>query len=702
MKIEIFYEYPVWFLPLCLLLGLLIAGVLYFKTDLVDSPELKHKRWKKVLAVSRFVLISIIAWLLMAPFLKSKQIEEEPPLLLFLQDNSLSVKHALDGDELNQYSKSISDLENDLGDQYTFVKHLFSKDLQTYSEIDFSGKLTNISGSLEEGIETYKSRNLAAIILASDGIYNNGINPLYKPQVLNYPVYALALGDTTPKQDLIVESIQYNKIVYLNDRFKINAVLKNQALSGRTKVFLQKISGNNTETLQEKEIDLKKDKIYFEKEFVLSATEAGVQHYRIKVEALPNEFTTENNTKDFFINALDSRQKILVLAHSPHPDISAIKSAAEQNKNYEIAVNIYKPGSKIELKSYSSVILHQLPSRESGSKIVEQIADLSIPTWHIIGTQSDFNSFNQIQNCIKITPGSSSWNDVTASVEENFQLFSISEKSRQLIPKLPPLKAVYGKYKTSPTTNNLLLQQIGRVETEYPLWSFQNANGQKSAVTAADGLWRWRLYEYLENGSHEVFNELVNKTLQYLAVKDDKRKFRIIQDKDIFSDNEIIRLEAELYNQTYELVNDPDVNIIVKDAEGKEYPYIFKRTQNAYELDIPGLSEGNYSYTASTQWAGNDYTYSGKFSIQPTQLESFQTEANHQMLYRLAQESGGQFFQENQWASLLDAIQNNQSIKPTTYELVKNQSVLNYKWLFFLLVLLLSFEWGVRKYLGGY
>ena len=36
-----------------------------------------------------------------------------------------------------------------------------------------------------------------------------------------------------------------------------------------------------------------------------------------------------NNVKDVFVDIIDGRQKILLLANAPHPDLGAIKNAIE-------------------------------------------------------------------------------------------------------------------------------------------------------------------------------------------------------------------------------------------------------------------------------------------------------------------------------------------------------------------------------------
>ena len=76
------------------------------------------------------------------------------------------------------------------------------------------------------------------------------------------------------------------------------------------------------------------DNDYFgTKEIILEATESGVNRYVARLSSLSGEVSTLNNRKDIFIEVLDARQNILILANAPHPDISAYKNILESNKN---------------------------------------------------------------------------------------------------------------------------------------------------------------------------------------------------------------------------------------------------------------------------------------------------------------------------------------------------------------------------------
>ncbi|MEZ4950467.1 MAG: hypothetical protein R2784_13925 [Saprospiraceae bacterium] len=49
---------------------------------------------------------------------------------------------------------------------------------------------------------------------------------------------------------------------------------------------------------------------------MLEANQSGVQRYRILVNSVNGEVTTGNNVQDIFIDVLDARQKILIVANA--------------------------------------------------------------------------------------------------------------------------------------------------------------------------------------------------------------------------------------------------------------------------------------------------------------------------------------------------------------------------------------------------
>ena len=185
-------------------------------------------------------------------------------------------------------------------------------------------------------------------------------------------------------------------------------------------------------------------------------------------------------------------------------------------------------------------------------------------------------------------------------------------------------------------------------------------------------------------------------------MKEDKRKFRVNLDKSIFNENEPVTFGAELYNDNYELTNDPDVAMSIRNRDGKEFTYTFNKLGKAYSLNAGILPVGNYTFKATTNFNGQNLVFEGRFSVQPIQLELFETTANHAVLRQLSAKYGGETVFPAQLASIAEKIKANQTVKPVMYQTTKTNPLINLKWIFALLAGLMAAEWFLRRYFGAY
>ena len=88
--------------------------------------------------------------------------------------------------------------------------------------------------------------------------------------------------------------------------------------------------------------------------------------------------------------------------------------------------------------------------------------------------------------------------------------------------------------------------------------------------------------------------------------------------------------------------------------------------------------------------------------MQPIQLEMFATTANHAVLRQLSAQYGRQTVAPAALASIAEKIKASGVIKPVLYQSTKTNPLINLKWIFLLLALLLSVEWFLRRYFGAY
>ena len=697
---QLTFQYPSWYLVFCVLLGLVYAGILYFRnrTFRDQSP------WLNIgLGLLRFLAVALIAMLLLDPILRFLQTETKKPIVVIAQDVSESVGSALSGDARQQYRADLGTLTEALNKNYEVATYSFGSEFREGLDTAFSDKSSNLSEALRGIYDLYSNQNLGAVILATDGIFNEGSNPIYSRSKLNAPVYTVALGDTIPKRDAVLKRVFHNRIAYLGDQFVVQVDIGARNCKGTSPaVTIYQVQANQVQSLQQKQLSIDNDNFFQTIEFTLNANASGVQRYRIQLGAVPGEASTANNVREFYIDVLDSRQKILLLANSPHPDLSALKSSILRNKNYSVDI-AYIKDLQVKPENYDLVVFHQLPGRTQDiSRILDQLNSRKVSRLFIGGTLTQYQRLNREQSQLEVTTSGTSNNDVQALFNPGFSLFTISEELRKQLPQFAPLVAPFGDFKAAPSSQILLFQRIGRVETQYPLLVLGEENGIKTGVLAAEGLWKWRLFDYLQHENHDLFDELTGKLIQYLSLKEDKRRFRITPSKTIFSETDAVVFDAELYNESFELINDPDVLITITDEENRQYNYTFDKSEKTYTLNAGILPPGSYQYRGQVSQGGEPLTFDGRFSVQPVQLELYETTANHGLLRLLSREYGGELRYADQLTQIPQELAQLSNLKPVIYQSTRTQTVLHFRWIFALLAFLLFLEWFLRRYFGAY
>lgn len=674
------------------LLGCLALGTGYAFLLYVSSSNL-NKNLRNLLFGLRALAVALLAFLLFAPLIKTVSKTIEKPIIIIAQDNSASIlvsKAA--GFNPALYTEKLRELEKKLSQDYELRSFNFGSDIKSGLDLKYNGSLTDISSVFKLIEDQFSNRNIGAVILGSDGIYNRGANPQYESKNLKTSIYTIALGDTIAKRDLLISNINYNNVTYLDNQFQVEISIEAYQARGSTSVLtVSDASG----ILFSRPVSINSNEFRLTAPLTLLAKRKGIQQYNIHLSPISNELSVRNNTHSIFVEVIDGSQKILIIANSPHPDLSALKQSIEGNKSYSVKLVMSTDVLKSDIEEAGLVILHQLPSLNNpASDILRYSA--SKPLLYILGAQSNMSSFSTSQSVLGIT-ASGNMQEAVAHFGSDFYGFTLNDANKQKIQNFAPLLSPFGNYGLKGPASVLLSQQIGKLVTDMPLLVFGEDPQRKIGVLAGEGIWRWRLEDFQESSSHDALDELISKTVQYLSTRDDRRKFRVYPAKNAFDENEHIVLNAELYNDAFELVNTPDVNITLKSKTGKSYSYIFSRTTNAYTLDAGVLPAGHYAYKAGTTLGKTKHNAEGQFVITQQQAEFKQTVANHQLLFSMARQSGGKMIFPNQIEDLPKLIKANENVKIVSYEDRKYEELINLKLIFFLIAALLSLEWFSRK-----
>lgn len=708
---NVIFQSSPWWVLVCLLVGAVYAAALYQPLPGNVAGEAGSSWDRNVrygLAALRFVAVSLLCFLLVNPLIRSVKTLTEKPKVVLAIDNSESVP-AAGRPALNTALANLQTLRQQLTDEgldvavRTLSDSAGNADL---AQIPFTQRSTNLSGLLANIRNDYEGQHLTDVVLVSDGIFNQGLSPTFG----QYPfaVHAVGLGDTIPKRDVAVKGVVANRIAYLGNQFPIQAEITSVGFPGRAGTVVLRQGGRE---VGRQTLSFGQAQTFGSVTFQTNATQKGVQHFVVEVVPQSGEFSTKNNRQDVYIDVIDGREKVLLLGLTPHPDLKAIRSMLERNANYELDVRVLI-GSETPPptdKKYDLIILHQIPDNAGASANVVQLLmanNKTTPILFVLGNQSSVGPFNTLNPVMQITAQPGQSDKVTARYNDAYKALNLDAARLDILTKMPPLSAPYGDFKLMPGSEVVLWQQVGSVQTQKPLLALNVTAGaadrpRKAAVLAGEGLWQWRLEEYALTDKQEVIDEMLQKVIQLISVKEDRRKLRVYPIRNEFVVGEKVIFETELYNDIYERIYDKPVNLNVLDERGITRSFNYTPTTDNSRFEISRLPEGAYTYRATTNLGGKNEVSEGQFIVRDLQLEALNTTADHGLLRQLASQTGGKFYKASSTQNLVRDLTSRET--PARLSSTEDLSeLINWRWLFFVILGLAALEWGVRKYFGGY
>lgn len=685
------------FIIICVAAGLGYGYLLY---------KAKHP-WNKLTNQSLFVLraaiVTFLAILLLGPILKLTNTIFEKPAFVLLVDNSLSVKEIVDSAQRQAIQLEINAVARRLSDEgFEVTQRNLANDEPEI--ISYTHRSSDLTGAIKEVIADYEGKNLAGMALISDGIYNSGSSPLYN--LLRIPMYTVGVGDTSDRVDLVLKNLAYNKIAYQGNRFPLRVEALIKGLQNQ-EVTVSVFQSGKLISRQQKNSE---NKQLLDFDFQLEAKEKGIQRYDVVLELLSQEINKRNNRASAYIDVVEGKKKILVVAPSPHPDIKAVRSVIEKNSNYEFILHI--PGVKeatVEQLDQPDLVIFQQVMDSDGktNSLFTKFYKNNTALLVMIGYKTNLRQLSAVG--IPLTFESiGQWDDVTPLINSQFRDFGFSENINGIFSRYPPAAVPFGKFVFPANAQILLYQRIGSVATERPLILSLNENNRKVGVILGDGLWRWRLNEFSENEKTEAFDEVFGKLIQYLSTKDDKRKFKSFPLQNEFTDTEPVVFESQVYNDLYEQVYGNKIDIELRDEEGKAKQYDYVAGTGSSRYRIGSLKEGVYRYKATTQVGGSTPNKAGKleevrgeFLVAAQNIEAQNLTADFGLLRKMAALTSGKFYEVKDMAKLGEEVSQTK-VKSLIHSDESFNSLINLKWVFFLLLALITTEWFVRKYSGGY
>jgi hypothetical protein len=328
-KVDLSFSFnPVVFVLTLLLLGGFTLFVYRYTVPVISLSK------KILLVFIRFAALLVLLFIVFEPMLTlAEKIVLNPVNMVFV-DNSRSILIE-DGTNRSKTVRSfVSDLENiQLTGELelnTFGNKVNKTGFTELNNINFSEGSTNFS-NIFSSIEK-QGKNIASVVIISDGVITDGTNPLYTAEKLNIPVYTIGAGDSSRRNDVEVKTVLYNQYIYAETPTTILAAISNTGFGNKNinvSLYEQDL------LVEQKNIVLSPDGIQ-NVEFTYNPKKGGEKKLTIVASNLDGEFTYANNRKVFYVNVLSNKINVLVLAGSPSPDLSFIKNTLKSDENFRV------------------------------------------------------------------------------------------------------------------------------------------------------------------------------------------------------------------------------------------------------------------------------------------------------------------------------------------------------------------------------
>ncbi|WP_246034764.1 VWA domain-containing protein [Polaribacter aestuariivivens] len=667
---------------LYIIIALLLAiSVAYFQY------YYKAKNRRKV-TILLFVLKALSFFLLLLlfinPTIEKTTLVNTKPTLTVLVDNSKSVSFFKENETVKELLSNITN-NKELNSKFDVETFSFGSQLNVLDSLSFNNTDTNIYAAISSVNDLNKDKN-APIVIISDG--NQTIGNDYEYTNSKQSIYPVVVGDTTKYKDLKITQLNVNKFSYIKNKFPVEVILNyegEETVKSRFSIF-----GNGKTVFSE---NITFSKVENSKTITtnLTSIKEGVNYYTANIQKIDGEKNTKNNSKSFSIEVINEQTKVLILTSVLHPDIGTLKKAIESNKQRSVDIQ-YIDKFNNQINDYQLIVLYQ--PNNSFNAILNQVIENNSNFLVMSGVNTDWNFLNkkQLGFSKKVINQTENYG---ANYNESFLTFFQKDIG---FNDFPPLKDKFGEISFSKDHQDLLLQNINGVQIQQPLLSVLEQNNQKTAVLFGEGVWKWRSSSFISTNSFQDFDQFIGNIVQYLASKKKRNRLEV-NVENLYPANSNINISAFYVDKNYIFDDRASLEVTITNKETKKVTKLpFSLINKSYQTTIESLPSGDYSYKVTVM--GQNVSKYGEFKITNYQVEEQFTNANVQKLAKLADKTGGKLYFKNQMTTLSEDLLSNKKYFTTQKSVAKEENLIDWKWILFFIIGLLTTEWFIRKYYG--
>ena len=701
-----------------------------------------------IMAGLRVALLGVLVFCLMQPALILSTVVPQQNFVGILIDDSRSMELV---DETGSTRSSFvteaftpgqSELLESLSERFVLRFFRFSdiaRRIEGPDELTYGGTHTNVAAALDAAREELAGVPLSGLVMITDGADTEDrpiTEALVPLQAAGTPVFTVGVGDEAIVPDIELGRVEMPRTVLDGSRLMVDIVITQNGM-GRTTVPV--IVEDDRQLLTEELVELGPDGEPVVARIGLQLEQAGPHRITFRIPPQQNERVEQNNSRDVQIEVRGEREKILYFEGEPRFEVKFMRRAVADDENLQLVLlqrtaegkflrlevddpeelQFGFPTSREELYRYRALILGSVEASFFTHDQLQMIADFvsergggllflggqdsfaeggwaGTPVEEVmpivLGPRADGPEGRGFFAEVKVAPTPAGL--AHAAVQLDAQPADVQARW----DSLPPVTIVNPLSELRPGATALLTGTSPDLGANQAVLSFQRyGRGKAIALTVQDS-WLWQMHADvpLEDQSHESFWTQMHRWL----VDGVPDAVVAAVDQEQVEPGESVRLVTSVGDSTYIEVNNATVTARVTSPTGvvEELPVEWTVERDGeYAVDFRPSELGEYEIQVSAERGGevlgSDVTY---INAEPSDAEYFGAGRRTQLLERIAEETGGQYYTPETVSSLPDDI----TVTGAGVTLIEERDLWDMPFLFLLMLTFMGLEWGFRRLRG--
>ena len=705
---------------------------------------LKHgDKRKKIIAALRVGIYLLLIFLLLKPSLVENKKRTEKASVSVLVDVSRSMDLKGTYHKFSRVKNIIKKNLDPIEKIFNVNYYAFSNGFSRVSREDLlklekpAGEFTDIGQGLEligEELRRNSAVPGSSVILISDGNHNGGQDPVEAAKSLNVPLFVVGIGDPRSGFDVELSQVFSSEIAFRNIKSVFKGVVTAYNSKGKPgRVTLKK----DGVFVSAKDIVLKPEGEEAVVTFEYLHKETGVLKFEMLVEAGDGELNKTNNKKEFTVNVLKEKTRILYISGSPNYEYRYLRQVLKNNPNYEVVTFIILRGvtdviplSELEytlipfpvqeifskeIYNYDIVIFenfsyrYYMPPELLNS--IKTFVEKSGGAFMMIGGPDSFGGGGYKGTMVEeILPVNIKPEGTEEYIKTPFrlkaakhpvnQLSEIKGESENIWQGLPELSGL-NKFASQKPGSVVLAEHPELKDDEgKPLpviVGWQKGKGRVLAM-GLNNTWRWSMWLAGTGRGNYHYGRYWQQMFNWLVNAPDLRQVSASSERKYYRQGEEIKIQVTVLDNFFHFDDEATVNLDILDPSGKMSTVT--ALQNAgngiYELTFPAETPGSYKLTAAAfKGSKNLGTVSFFVPVQAITSEDSDLFLNDKVLKSISASARGRYF-EGECQEIEKLLQANSSESVLT----EKKPIWDNPWFFVVLIAALAVEWFLRRISG--